>query len=388
MRILHILSSDDQYGSALCFLELLQCELKYEKIVPIVVTPKKNKINQRCDELKVKNYVVDYGQMQIPKHDKVCIFVLKYMYHLGLYYLKNNKAEKKLLRIIEKEKIDIIHTNSSVVDIGAIAAKKANLNNVWHLRELGKQDFNFYSVRYNFIRRMNENNNKFIAISKIVKQTWNKRGIDCDKIKIIYDGVDAKQFALRHNTASKKKLKMVMCGSFCEAKGQKILVDAVNKLKSTEKEKLVIDFYGKTEGGYYEEVKKLIQKYNLSNIFNFKGYINNVPTILNQYDIGILCSRSEAFGRVTVEYMMSGLCTIAPASGANLELIPDGCGILYKAEDSNELSKVLDDIINGRVDYSRIGSLACNMALNNYDINKNSNKIITYFLTVNAKSSK
>ena len=33
MRILHVLSSDDQYGSALCFLELLQCELKYKNIV-------------------------------------------------------------------------------------------------------------------------------------------------------------------------------------------------------------------------------------------------------------------------------------------------------------------------------------------------------------------
>ena len=385
MRILHILSSDDQYGSALCFLELLQCELKFKKIVPVVITPKNNKINHKCNELKVKNYVVDYGQVQIPKHDKFYIFILKYIYHAGLYYLKMSKAEKNILKIVEKEKIDIIHTNSCVIDIGSVVAKKANLTNVWHLRELGKQDFNFYSARYNFVRRMNENNNSFIAISQIVKQTWNRRGIDSDKIKIIYDGVDANQFISKHNTAIKEKLKMVMCGSFCEAKGQKVLVEAVNNLESAEKEKLIIDFYGKTEGRYYEEVKKLVQKYNLDNIFNFKGYVNDVPNILNQYEIGVLCSRSEAFGRVTVEYMMSGLCTIAPASGANLELIPDGCGILYKAEDSNELSSVLGDIINGNVDYSKIGSLACNIALNNYDINKNANKIITYFLTLNDK---
>lgn len=385
MRILHILSSDDQYGSALCFLELLQCELKYEKIVPIVVTPKNNKINEKCNELKVKNYVVDYGQLQIPKHDKFYIFILKYIYHSGMYYLKNIKAEKKILEIVKKEKIDIIHTNSCVIDIGAIVAKKANLINVWHLRELGKQDFNFYSVRYNFIKRMNGDNNKFIAISKIVKQTWNERGIDSSKIQIIYDGVDAKQFIPNHNVTNNEKLKMVMCGSFCEAKGQKILVEAVNKLRSSEKNKLIIDFYGKTEGKYYEEVKELIQKYNLYNIFYFKGYVNNVPNILNKYDIGVLCSRSEAFGRVTVEYMMTGLCTIAPDSGASIELIPKKCGIIYKTGNSNELSNVLDDIINGRVDYSKIGNSACNIALDNYDINKNATKIITYFLTLNDR---
>lgn len=385
MRILHVLSSDDQYGSALCFLELLQCELKYKNIVPVVVTPKYNRINQRCNELKVKNYVVDYGQLQIPKHDSFFIFILKYIYHSGLYYLKNNNASKKILKIIEKEKIDIIHTNSSVVDIGAIVAKKANLINIWHLRELGKLDFNFCSVRYNYIKRMNEKNNKFIAISKIVKQTWNERGIDSSKIRIIYDGVDANQFTPKNNVTNKDKVKIVMCGSFCEAKGQKILVEAVNKLKSYEKEKLVIDFYGKTEGKYYRELKKLIHNYNLNNIFSFKGYVNNVPSILNQYELGVLCSRSEAFGRVTVEYMMSGLCTIAPASGANLELIPDECGILYKAESSNELSQVLASIINGRVDYYKIGNLASNTALDNYDINKNANKIIAYFLTLNDK---
>ena len=123
----------------------------------------------------------------------------------------------------------------------------------------------------------------------------------------------------------------------------------------------------------------------MNNIFSFKGYVNNVPSILNQYELGVLCSRSEAFGRVTVEYMMSGLCTIAPASGANLELIPDECGILYKAESSNELSQVLASIINGRVDYYKIGNLASNTALDNYDINKNANKIIAYFLTLNDK---
>lgn len=381
MRILHILSSDDQYGSALCFKELLQCELEYKEIVPIVVTPKENKINQKCNELKVKNYVVDYGQLQIPKHDIFYIFIFKYLYHWNLYYAKMNKSVRKILQIIEKEKVDIIHTNSCVVDIGAIVAKKTGLINIWHLRELGKQDFNFYPTDFNFIKKMNGENNKFIAISDIVKQTWKQRGLEEGKITTIYDGVDGNKFEHR-SFIKKEKLRFVMCGSFCEAKGQKLLIEAVRKLNSKDKAKVLIDFYGKTEGLYFEEISKIIKKNGLDEIFSFKGYSNNIPDILKQYDVGILCSRAEAFGRVTVEYMMAGLCTIAPASGANMELIQDGCGILYKAEDASELSNVISSLINNEVDYMEIGNCARKVAMNNYDINQNASKIINYFFTL------
>lgn len=385
MKILHILSSDDQYGSALCFLELLERELNTKEIEPIVITPKKNKINQKCDALKVKNYVVDYGQSQIPKHDKLYIFILKYIYHSALYYIKIGKAQQKIIQIVNKNKIDIIHTNSCVIDIGSIVAKKTGLINVWHLRELGKQDFNFYPVNFRFIKKMNSDNNRFIAISEVVKQTWNKRGISADKITTIYDGVDANQFTCKNHAEKKEKVRLVMCGSFCAAKGQKTLVEAVNGLKSTEKDKLLIDFFGKTEGTYYEETKKLIENYNLNEIFCFKGYYNDIPRILNDYDIGILCSRAEAFGRVTVEYMMAGLCTVAPASGANLELITDKCGILYKAESPGDLSHVLYNIINGKVNYTTIGHYSSSVAVRKYDINRNANKIINYFVKSNDK---
>ena len=381
MVILHILSSDDKYGSAQCFLELLMHEIKINGITPIVITPKNNDINNKCNELGVKNYVIKYRQFQIPKHDPTPIFILKYCYHTMMYYLMNYAAENKIISIIENDNVNIVHTNSSVIDIGSNVAKRTGLINFWHLREFGKEDFNFYSAKAGFLNSMNACQNRFLAISEVVRQTWIKRGLNPNKIITVYDGVDANRFVPKQNIENDNhKIKIVMCGSFCVAKNQKLLIKAVNELSQRDRENVIIDFYGKTDGTYFYESQKLVEEYRLENIVSFKGYINNVPEMLLKYDVGVLCSRAEAFGRVTAEYMMASLCTIAPASGANVEIIDDGCGLLYKEGDIHELSSIISSIIKGMVDYRSIGKKARSKAIDKYNINENADKIVNQFI--------
>jgi glycosyltransferase involved in cell wall biosynthesis len=55
-------------------------------------------------------------------------------------------------------------------------------------------------------------------------------------------------------------------------------------------------------------------------------------------DLVLMCSREEAFGRVTVEAMKRGRCVVAAASGGGLELIEDGVtGALYRPGDAADL---------------------------------------------------
>ena len=78
-----------------------------------------------------------------------------------------------------------------------------------------------------------------------------------------------------------------------------------------------------------------------------KGFVNNVKEIFTNYNIGVVCSQNEPFGRVTVEYMLSALPIIATNSGANPELIEDGQdGLLYPYGNSEILSKRIIEIIS------------------------------------------
>lgn len=381
MKVLHVLSSDDGYGSALCFKELLVAELRHPELVPIVVTPKHNKINEFCDSLKVINYSVKYGQAQIPKHDVWWRFCIKYLLHYISYHKKERRAEDEICRIIHERKIDVVHTNSCVIDTGAICANKCSVPHVWHLREFGKEDFNFYPIRYHMVDRMNAITNTFIAVSNSVKKSWIEKGLNPAKIEVLYDGVEATAFKCPKRDY-KNGIKLVMTGSFCEAKGQMCLVQALALLQNDTRN-FEVSFYGKTEGAYFEDVRQYVVDNNLVDFVKFEGYSNDIPNELTKYHIGVLCSRAEAFGRVTAEYMLSGLCVIAPRSGANVELLSDGeSGLLYDPDDPSSLAEKIK-LLLGRIDMiEKIGVTARKLADEKYDIGKNANDIIRAFKNV------
>lgn len=385
MNILHILSSDDKYGSAQCFLELLEREQKRADVTSFVVTPRRNEINRRCDVLNVKNYVVDYEQYQIPMHDGFLTFLIKYLYHGVLYWKKRDKAVGSIIHIAKENQINVIHTNSCVIDLGSIAAKRLGISNVWHLREFGKQDFHFFSVDPFYISKMNGKQNEFIAISNVVARAWIDRGLKEQQVKILYDGINAKRFPNRMDRDDDPKIRFVMCGSFCDAKNQKLLVEAIHLVGKEESRRISVDFYGNPQGKYFHETEQLVNSYGLNDVISFKGYSDNVPAMLSQYDVGVICSRAEAFGRVTVEYMMASLCTVATQSGANPEIIEKGCGVLFETDNSNDLAEVIHNIIKGEINIKKIGLSARQVANEKYDINMNARKIINYFVKMADK---
>lgn len=380
MRVLHILSSDDQYGSAKSFLELLGKEIRLHDVEPYVVIPCENKIAEFCKRNKIEFLAVDYEQFQIPKHDNTLIFALKYTFHFLNYCVKNQKAMRKIRKFALDKKIDVIHTNSSVIDLGAELHNELEIPHVWHLREFGKEDFNFYSLKKNTIRYMNCNTDQFLCISEAMKNSWIEKGIDKNKIVVICHGVDANKFTEKAKVTSAIKINGVMCGSFSKGKGQHILIEALNQLNEVEKSNIHVDFYGKAEGNYYEECMKKIDEYNLQKVVSIKGFTSNINEKLTKYNVGFNCSKAEAMGRVTIEYMMSGLCPVVSKSGANIEIVGDNnCGLLYESGKTG-LVEVLRYLINDPSVVLEYAQRSSKIAKEKYDANKNIDKIIEVFL--------
>lgn len=388
MRVLHILSSDDQYGSAKSFLELLGKEIQLKNIEPYVVIPCENRIAEFCKKNEVNFLAVDYEQFQIPKHDNILVFALKYMLHYLNYCIKNKKALKKIKEFALCNKIDVIHTNSSVIDLGAELYNELAIPHVWHLREFGKEDFNFYSLKRNTIRYMNCNTSQFLCISEAMKKNWIEKGLDKNKIIVVCHGVDASKFIEKANCSSLGKVNGVMCGSFSKGKGQHILIEALNQLNEVEKNNIHVDFYGKAEGNYYEECAKKIDEYNLRNIVKIKGFASDINEKLMRYNVGFNCSKAEAMGRVTIEYMLSGLCPVVSKSGANIEIVGDNnCGLLYENGEKG-LTEVLRYLINNQGIIFEYAQKSSKIAEEKYDANKNIEKIIEVFLESQRMVSK
>jgi glycosyltransferase involved in cell wall biosynthesis len=178
-----------------------------------------------------------------------------------------------------------------------------------------------------------------------------RAGLDYYGIKhghIMYNLIDQTRF--RQATGTLRDI--VMNANFHHLKDHRTFFDAMrelNKMDRLGKVGLIGD--GPTRP-FYEQLAK---DYGLSGKVRFYGFISNVEDVLADYGIGILCSTKkykEGISNSLLEYMGSGLITIASETGATPEVIDNSInGFLIEPENF----KSLVDAIISIQDYDYLG---------------------------------
>lgn len=344
MNIIYFFDEDDKYGAPKTGMEMIYSLKEKFNVTPIVLTSKKNKVNEWCDINGIENYVTYHHKFTFVETNSKINNIIKFFPRLLRYKIGNIIAVELIKKYIDMSKIDLIHSNNSGLDIGIILSKKYKIPNVMHIREFGDLDFNMKSYRKNYINFLNKGVTKFIAISNAIKLNWIKKGIDENKVQTIYNGVNCEGIARKINYKKlDKNFKIIMIGSISPGKGQIELVEAITKVKKEVQTNLKVDIIG---SGYKENEELLIRKIennNLKDIVTWKSYDSEIKTKIKDYDIGIICSNAEGFGRVTVEYMIAGIGIIASNTGANKELITDNIdGYIYTKGNIDELARKIE----------------------------------------------
>ncbi len=348
MKIVFISNDDDKYGAPKSLMELVYTLKNNHGVYPIVLTSKKNRVNEYCDSMGIENYVTHHANVQIPKNKNKFKFVLKYIIRKIQYEIGKIYSLKIVNKKINFDEVDAIHSNTTAIDFGAILANKYNKPHVWHIREFGSEDYSLVPLRRNFIKFMVKNTSKFICISNIIKQSWLSKGIPENKMIVIYNGIKIPENLNINKVLDDKKIRIVFAGSISETKGQLQLIEALKLLDKEDIKDIVVDFYGDGNRSYVDSLKKIVSANKLDDIVNFKGYCSNLLEIYPNYDVGIVCSKSEGFGRVTVEYMISGLCVIASSTGANPEIICDNTGFIYEYGNVKDLKEKIHLILKNK----------------------------------------
>lgn len=373
MKILYIFDEDDKYGAAKAGIEMITCLKERYNITPVVLTSNKNDINFFCNKNNIENYYTKHHKFTYVNSSSKLNNIIKFVPRYIRYKLGNNYALKFIKKNINLKTIDIIHSNNSGLDLGILISKKYQIPNIIHLRELGtgKTKFNVKTYRRKYIDFFNKNVSNFISISNAVKKHWENKGLDENKISVIYDGVNVSEIQNKDKWFINDKINIIIAGSISEGKGQLEFLNALANLDKKSLAKIKVDIIG---SGLPIDEKKLINTINnlkLNKIVNFLGYQPNISNILDNYDIGMVCSDGEGFGRVTIEYMAAGLCVIASNKGANNEIITDQVnGIIYKKEIVNDLAEKINFCINNKETIKKIGNEAIKIP-ENYTVLKN-----------------
>lgn len=247
---------------------------------------------------------------------------------------------------IEKNnyEFDIIHSNSSIFDIGLFLAKRWSIPHIWHIREFAKEDYGLDTVlTKGKIRKNYLQSDKIIAISDSIKEYVEKYGEDIDIVRI-YNGIDVvpeyeKEYLVNG------KICFCVVGSLIKGKNQIDVLKACSQLEKKSDYDYHVYFLGGTGGKYYKELCSYIDVHKeIARKISFEGYCDDVNAFLRRMDVGIMPSEREGFGRVTVEYMGNYMPVIASDSGANKELVGE-TGDIFELHNIDELANLMEKYI-------------------------------------------
>lgn len=125
-----------------------------------------------------------------------------------------------------------------------------------------------------------------------------------------------------------------------------------------------------------QELKSYIEEKGLKKNVELFDFTYDLIQYRSSSDIGLTCSRAEAFGRVTIENMMAGLLTIGADSGGTPELIEHGeTGLLYEYGNYIQLAELIQYAMNNRETVRKIALEGQKNALQNFSIEKTAQNI-------------
>ncbi len=338
----------EMYGANRSLFEMIK-SLKNCNVDAIVITPKYGDLNKLLDENNIVNKSSRFYGWVRNNFNSYTKRVCK----RAIFNIINYFAVRNISKWLEKTNIDIIHTNSSVIDIGAKVAKCLSKKHIWHVREYGKEDYNIeFNVPFcKAVQFMENNSDKIVFISNDLLLKYKKYIKDQKSYEVIYNGVDQEKYTqiLDNKKFFTEKIKIILCGLIHENKNQLEVLRAVSLLEEKYLKQIELHIVGSGDEAYIKILKEYISEKGLEAYVKFHGYVKNVTKLNADSQVAIVPSKKEAFGRVTVEYMLSGLAVIVSDSGANTEIVTDGKdGFVYKLGDIEDLKNKIISLIMDR----------------------------------------
>lgn len=228
---------------------------------------------------------------------------------------------------------------------------------------------NFFSRQREFVH----GSDKVIAVSNFVKRSLLEETFTYeDKIKVIYNGVDAGKFKSEKDL-SLRGTDLLFVGQIMKSKG---IFDLLKLFEKKELANYQLTLVGGGED--FAQLKTAIEEkpFTKERIF-LTGNISYQDLIENYFlnpRFGVFVfptKRFEGFPMVLVEAMFSGLPVVAYNKGGVEDAIVEGeTGFLVQEGDLEGLKKKTLEILNDATLRKRMGSAALRRAENNFTLNK------------------
>jgi glycosyltransferase involved in cell wall biosynthesis len=356
-HILYLANAGNIIGGGQISLRNLLEGLDEKKYYPLVVCPNRGNLVDEFKNIGIETIIIKMESLR------------------KLNVLSWISTICKLIRLIRKRSIDIIHSNGTRPTIyGGIAARLTKTPLIWHVR-IADTDNWVDKVLARF-------STKILVVSKAVRLRF--KGIK-KKIAVVYNGIDLDKFnPFINGTKIRQEFSLLsstplvgIVGRLDNYKGHEYFIKAARK---------VIDAIPNTrflivgDGENRKKLESLKMKLGLNGHVIFTGNRDDIAEIMAALDLFVLSSVSEGFGRSAVEAMACGKAVVASNVGGLSEVVEDGVtGKLIPSKNPDSLTMAILSLLEDNEKTRRMGHAGRQRAEKMFSLRENIMKTVRIY---------
>lgn len=283
----------------------------------------------------------------------------------------------QLARFLRRRHFDVVHAHDLWSNLLAIpAARLARVPVVISSRrDLGH--LAWYTPRRRKILRHLQSLSSAVLVNsgQVREQLVRQDGFRPESIRVVHNGIDFDRFTRlvperdRFFPGQENRTLIACTGNMhSDVKGHPTLIEAARRICARfPQANFVLIGDGEKRAGFESRVSQLGLQHN----FLFLGSRQNVSELLVCCDMAVLPSQAEGFSNALLEYMATGLPTVATEVGGNPEVIENGLnGLLVKANDPAALADAILSLLENPHFASQLGVAARERVRRHFDLSQ------------------
>jgi len=347
MKILFLSHSSFAGGAERCLCMLLS-GLPRDKYEPLVVLPPKGLLRRR-GKGDISPTVEQMGIETVQASVKWWVgdWTRYKPFARGL-----EQRVEDIARIIKREEVELVVSNTCVVVEGALAASRCRVPHVWYVHEMLDRDpvLDTFLPPERFYSLLSGLSAKVVAVSESVKSEVEQFG-PLPNVEVLYTGIPPlepsglehpKQELFGHGDDTPV---VSFVGLLSRRKGVLDLIDAAALVHADLPKARFVLAGG--DGGEAREAARRIDSLGINDAVQLLGPRSDVPDILAATDVFVLPALADPLPLVVLEAMSMGLPVVATHSGGCAEMVVDNqTGRLVPVGDAKSLAAAISQLLS------------------------------------------
>lgn len=320
----------------------------------------------------------------VPRHD------------LGARRLADPRALGRLVQLLRREEIDLVHAHGQDASILAAAASLLGRVKLVVTRHVLAEPDKTARQRMRAAMALAAlgRADAIVAVSRAVaERLCEETAVSSDRVRVIFNGIDLSPFEVGPppgaradvpgSPAVEEPEPVILVPSVLrEGKGHELLLEALPEIRRRVPDVRVI-FAG---GGEREDaLRRETRDRNVHDIVGFLGFRDDIPELLLAADVVVLPSRAEALPTVLLEAAAAGRPVVATRVGGTPEIVEDGrTGLLVPPDDAGALGRAVLALLQDGERADRFGRRARSVAEERFGIRRQVDRTLDLWREVAA----